>query len=363
MFVKTVIATVIDKLISYCLNSNYNDIEISCENIQLNEWKETLSFHLYPREKYSMYYFNFYRYIDKLKSGISLNTLKNDTYFMKNYKRLKLNDLIAKLEKLYSDDKPESKTTKNSFVNNDYKKTEAILNILLDGDIDFIIHNGRYQFSQTSVETLNFLLNKHFDNEDMDYNDELMERFKKELKKGNIKSFDSIFSNKNKENNEDPYYLFKDIFLPEIHSLIADLYDINTNCHFSDINTTLTYELLTHKTYNKLVNEFNLLYDDILNYHSTNIASVHVTRIIQHRFSPILNMIKEFPAVFIIPEEPKDVEITYDIIKSVLTSFKKVYNIDLIKNESCTMEYLQRLTENIIDLRALLNLTNAKGTA
>jgi hypothetical protein len=152
----------------------------------------------------------------------------------------------------------------------------------LHGVIDFIIHNGHYQFSQTSVETLNFLLNKHFDNEDMDYNDELMERFKKELKKGNIKSFDSIFSNKNKENNEDPYYLFKDIFLPEIHSLIADLYDINTNCHFSDINTTLTYELLTHKTYNKLVNEFNLLYDDILNYHSTNIASVHVTRIRIH---------------------------------------------------------------------------------
>ena len=82
-----------------------------------------------------------------------MNTLKNDTYFMKNYKRLKLNDLIAKLEKLYSDDKPESKTTMNSFVNNDYKKTEAILNILLDGDIDFIIHNGRYQFSQTSVVT------------------------------------------------------------------------------------------------------------------------------------------------------------------------------------------------------------------
>lgn len=45
----------IDKLISYCLNSNYNDIEISCENIQLNEWKETLSFHLYSKEKYSMY--------------------------------------------------------------------------------------------------------------------------------------------------------------------------------------------------------------------------------------------------------------------------------------------------------------------
>jgi len=34
----------------------------------------------------------------------------------------------------------------NSFVNNDYKKTEAILNILLHGVIDFIIYNGRYQF-------------------------------------------------------------------------------------------------------------------------------------------------------------------------------------------------------------------------
>ena len=84
---------------------------------------------------------------------------------------------IVQLEKLYSDDKPESKTTMNSFVNNDYKKTEAILNILLHGVIDFIIYNGRYQFSKTSVKTLNFLLNKHFDNEDMDYNDELMERF------------------------------------------------------------------------------------------------------------------------------------------------------------------------------------------
>ena len=88
---------------------------------------------------------------------------------------------IVQLEKLYSDDKPESKTTMNSFVNNDYKKTEAILNILLHGVIDFIIYNGRYQFSKTSVKTLNFLLNKHFDNEDMDYNDELMERFKKEF--------------------------------------------------------------------------------------------------------------------------------------------------------------------------------------
>ena len=29
----------------------------------------------------------------------------------------------------------------NSFVNNDYKKTEAILNILLHGVIDFIIYN------------------------------------------------------------------------------------------------------------------------------------------------------------------------------------------------------------------------------
>ena len=76
---------------------------------------------------------------------------------------------IVQLEKLYSDDKPESKTT------------EAILNILLHGVIDFIIYNGRYQFSKTSVKTLNFLLNKHFDNEDMDYNDELMERFKKEF--------------------------------------------------------------------------------------------------------------------------------------------------------------------------------------
>lgn len=74
-------------------------------------------------------------------------------------------------------------------------------------------------------------------------------------------------------------------------------------------------------------------------------------------------MTNEIPAFFIIPEEPKDIEITYDTIKHVLTSFKKVYNIDLIKNESCTMEYLQRLTNNIIDLRALLNLTNLNGTA
>jgi hypothetical protein len=74
-------------------------------------------------------------------------------------------------------------------------------------------------------------------------------------------------------------------------------------------------------------------------------------------------MTKEIPAFFIIPEEIKEVKITYDWIKSVLTRFKKVFNIDLIKNESCTMEYLQRLTNNIIDLRALLNLTIANGTA
>lgn len=64
------------------------------------------------------------------------------------------------------------------------------------------------------------------------------------------------------------------------------------------------------------------------------------------------------------PEKTEDdVKITYDSINAVLMSFKTIYNIYLIKNESCKMEYLQRLTENIIDLRALLNLTNTKGTA
>lgn len=101
-----------------------------------------------------------------------------------------------------------------------------------------------------------------------------------------------------------------------------------------------------------------------MNYHLTDIASVHVTRIIQDQFSPIFGIAKVSPT-FSKPEKPEDknIKITYDSIKSVLTIFKKNYNMDLIKNESCTTEYLQRLTDNIIDLQALLNLINTKGTA
>lgn len=361
----------IDEWMSYCINAD-DELELSCQNIQLNEWRNVSFFALCPKEKYSINSFSTYRYIDKLKSGISLNTLKNDTYFMSIYRSTNPNDLIGKLEELYLNDDPKFTMTMKSFVNSDYKKLKSLLGILLDRDIDFIKQNGHYQFSQTSVEALNFLLSKHFDNEDMDYNDELIDQFTSELKKGNIKRFDCSLDNddndnkdneNDKDDEDDPYNLYTDQFGSYIHNVIADLYGVNTNCDFSDINTALTYELLTHETYNKLVNELYLLYEDISNNHSANMASVYVTRIIQDCFSPILSMAKEIPPFFIIPENPDDVEITYDTIKSALISIKKPYNIDLIKNDSVMMKYLQRLTNNIMDLRALLDLTITKGTA
>lgn len=347
----------IDELMSYCIYVD-DELELSCENIQLNEWKNTSFFHLCPKGKYNINSFSTYRYIDKLKSDTSLDTLKNDKYFMNNYKTFKTKELIEKLEGLYLNDNPDSTITMKSYVSNDYRKIKSLLNILLDGDVDSIKQNGHCQFYNTCAISLNILLNEHFD--DDEYNDnELIEQFTSNLKKGNIKRFDSD----DNDNKDDPYYLYTNQFGPFVHNIIANLYNVFTFGNFSDINTALTYELLTHEIYNKLVKELNLLYEDILNNHSTNIASVHVTRIIHDRFSPIFSMTNVNP-MFSKPEKTEDdVKITYDSINAVLMSFKTIYNIYMIKNESCKMEYLQRLTENIIDLRALLNLTNTKGTA
>lgn len=229
----------IDEWMSYCINAD-DEFELSRKNIQLNEWRKDSFFNLCPKEKYNINSFSTYRYIDKLKSDLSLDTFKNNTYLIRNYKNMKLIDLINKLEVLYLNDNPEFKTTTKSFINSDYKKMKSLLNILLDGDIDFIKQNGNFQFSHTCAVSLNHLLNKYSDDYDYDYYDELIDQFKSELKKGDIKRFDcSLNNDDNKDNKDDPYNLHTDQFCPYIHNIIADLYNINTDCDFSDIKRRL----------------------------------------------------------------------------------------------------------------------------
>ena len=218
-----------------------------------------------------------------------------------------------------------------SFLKNERYKITSLLNIFLDGDLNFIKENKKIYFSIECLKQLNDFL----DNPD---DDEFIEEFKN-------KNIDFII-----ENDDSCTYLL------HIHRIINYLYFNKPLQSEVDINCTI--ELLTHRVYTNLKNsfkEFKLSVESKYIPEKTLFNCIERVKKLLFENTPYIK--SGIYDDLVCKYNKKNTSHTYilDNINEFIKEVKKPYNLILIKNHKALMEHYQDTSEIITEFNMLVN--------